>query len=162
MTPAVQRVVDAARALGLDIDVREFPEGTRTAEDAARAVGCDVAQIVKSLVFMADGEPVLAYVSGRHRLDTTKLARAAAARDVRRATPDEARQATGYAIGGTPPFGHAGDLRTFLDRTLLGYSEVWCAAGTPTAVFPVDPNALLKAVVPTVEDLHQEEEQAGR
>lgn len=152
---AVDRVVDAARALGLEINVREFPEGTRTAEDAARAVGSDLGAIVKSLVFVAGDEPVIAYVSGRHRLDPAKLARAAGSDRSRRATADEAREATGYAIGGTPPFGHARPLRLFFDRTLLEYPEVWCAAGTPTAVFPIDPNVLLKATGASVEDLHE-------
>ena len=152
----MRRVVDAARALGIDPDVREFPEGTRTAEDAARAVGCDVAQIVKSLVFVAGDEPVIAFVSGRHRLDEAKLAEAAGAAEVRRATPDEAREATGFAIGGTPPFGHDRPLRLFMDRSLLAHDVVWCAAGTPSTVFALPPDALLKATGARAEDLHQE------
>jgi Cys-tRNA(Pro) deacylase len=158
MSSAPERVEAAARAAGLDIDVKTFPEGTRTAEDAARAVGCDVAQIVKSLVFVADGEPVIAYVSGRHKLDTAKLARAAGAAEVRRATADEAREATGYAIGGTPPFGHARPLRLFMDETLaaFGDAEVWCAAGTPQTVFALAAEALLKATGARVENLHEE------
>lgn len=151
--PGVLRVVEAAHAAGLDPEVREFPEGTRTAEAAAAAVGCDVAQIVKTLVFFVDGEPVVAMVSGRHRLDPARLAAAAGGQEARRATPDEVRWATGFAIGGTPPFGHARRLPLFLDRTLLGHAEVWCAAGTPTAVFPVAPEALLLATGAQVADL---------
>ena len=155
MSGATERVRAAGAALGIEVRAREFPEGTRTAEDAARAIGCDVAQIVKSLVFV-DGEPVVAYVSGAHRLDPARLARAAGGAEARRATPDEAKAATGFAIGGTPPFGHATDLRLFLDRTLLDHAEVWAAAGTPSAVFPVDPNALLKATGARVDDLHED------
>lgn len=154
---AHERVAEAARALGLDVEIRGFSEGTRTAPDAARAVGCDVSQIVKSLVFVADGSPLVALVSGRHRLDPAKLARAARAEAVRRATADEAREATGYTIGGTPPFGHARPLPLLMDATLLDHDVVWCAAGTPETAFPIDPNALLKATGARVEDLHQEE-----
>lgn len=143
MKPANQRVVDAAEALGLQIELREFPEGTRTAQDAANAIGCEIAQIVKSLVFVADGEPVVAFTSGEHQLDTAKLARAAGATDVRKATPDEARDATGFAIGGTPPFGHAMAVRVFFDETLLHYDEVWAAGGTPSSVFAIRPRDLL-------------------
>lgn len=152
---AAQRVVADARARGLTIEVREYPEGTKTAEDAARAVGCDVAQIVKTLVFTADGQPLIAMVSGRHRLDPAKLAAASGASEVRRATPDEARAATGFAIGGTPPFGHAQPLRMYLDGTLLEHREVWCAAGTPSTVFPLAPDALKAATGAAVADLHE-------
>lgn len=152
--PAVRRVAEAASEAGVAVEVRAFPEGTRTAPDAARAVGCDVAQIVKTLVFMADGAPVIAMVSGRHRLDEAKLAAALGAREVRRASADQARDATGFAIGGTPPFGHRRPLPLLLDRTLLEHGEVWCAAGTPDTVFPIDPNDLVRATGARVEDLH--------
>ena len=102
MHPNVSRVADAARGAGLDLEIRRFPEGTRTAEDAARAIGCEVGQIVKSLVFMADERPVVALVSGADRVDTERLAAATGATTTRRATGDEARTATGYAIGGVP------------------------------------------------------------
>ena len=92
---------------GVEPQIRRFPEGTKTAADAAaQAIGCDVAQIVKSLVFMADGRPVIAFTSGANRVDPSKLARVAGASEARRATPEEARAATGFAVGGTPPFGH--------------------------------------------------------
>ena len=102
--PNVSRVVAAASEAGLQIDVERFPEGTRTAADAARAVGCDVAQIVKSLVFMADAAPILALASGANRVDAQRLGAALSAAGVRRADGDEARAATGFAIGGIPPF----------------------------------------------------------
>ena len=144
MSGAVDRFREAARVEGLAIEVHTFPEGTKTAEDAARAIGCDVAQIVKSLVFTADdGSPVLALTSGRHRVDTGALAAAAGVGSVRRATPEEARAATGFAVGGTPPFGHPSRVRTFIDPELLRHDVVWAAAGTPDSVFPLAPTQLL-------------------
>jgi Cys-tRNA(Pro) deacylase len=154
---SVERVVRAAAAAGIEARVREFPGGTRTALDAARAVGCEIGQIVKSLVFVVDDEPVVALVSGAHRLDPARLAAAAGGRRARRASPEEARAATGYAVGGTPPLGHARPLRVFMDRALLGFAEVWCAAGTPTTVFPVDPAALARSTGAVVVELAAEE-----
>lgn len=153
---SVQRVADAARDLGLQVQVREFPEGTRTAEDAARAIGVGVGQIVKSLVFMTDGRPVLCLMSGPNRLDTSRLGAAAAATDVRRANADEVREATGFAVGGVPPFGHRSPVPIFADRDLLQYETVWAAAGTPLAVFAVAPEALVRACGATVTDLKEE------
>jgi prolyl-tRNA editing enzyme YbaK/EbsC (Cys-tRNA(Pro) deacylase) len=143
--PNVVRVVEAARGAGLEIAVRRFPEGTRTAADAARAVGCDVAQIVKSLVFVADGDAVIALVSGADRLDPARLAAAVGAATVRRADGDEARAATGFPIGGVPPLGHARRLTVLMDEHLLAHDEVWAAAGLPDAVFPAEPAALGRA-----------------
>ena len=140
--PNVARVVRAAADAGLTIVVRRFPEGTRTAEDAARAIGCQVAQIVKSLVFVADGQAVVALVSGMDRLDPARLAAALGATDVRRADGDEVRRATGYPIGGVPPFGHAVPLQVLVDEHLLAHDEVWAAAGLPDAVFSSTPAAL--------------------
>lgn len=145
MADATERFRAAARERGLDIEVRRWPEGTRTAADAARAVGCDVAQIVKSLVFMAGGEPVVALTSGANRVDTGKLAEIVGAADARQATADEARDATGFSIGGTPPLGHATPVRVLIDPDLLIFDEVWAAAGTPDATFAVDPHALRQA-----------------
>jgi prolyl-tRNA editing enzyme YbaK/EbsC (Cys-tRNA(Pro) deacylase) len=152
MHAAAQRVVDAAARHGLDVEVREFPDGTRTARDAAAAVGVQVGQIVKSLAFEVDGDIVLALVSGSNRLDETELARAAGTPDgkVRRANPDAVRATTGFAIGGVPPFGHATPLRTFVDGDLLGYDVVWAAAGTPRHVFAIDPGELVRASGGTV------------
>ena len=139
---AIDRFLEAARVLGHPVDVRRFPEGTKTAEDAARAIGCDVGQIVKSLVFVTDGRPVLALTSGVNRVDTARLAELVGAQDARRATPEEARTATGFAVGGTPPFGHPEPVRAFLDPDLLGFEEIWAAAGTPDSVFRTTPEEL--------------------
>lgn len=145
MSGAIERFVEAARALGIEPAVRRFPQGTKTAEDAARAIGCDVGQIVKSLVFMADGRAVMAYASGANRVDVSRLGQLVEAREVRRADPEEARAATGFAVGGTPPFGHPERLGGVLDVDLLRWDEVWAAAGTPDSVFPVTPAELLRA-----------------
>lgn len=142
---AIERFTEAARELGIDPQIRRFPEGTKTAEAAALAIGCDVAQIVKSLVFMADERPVLAFTSGANRVDPSKLARVAGASEARRASPEEARAATGFAVGGTPPFGHPDSLPAFIDPTLLALQEVWAAAGTPDSVFPLTPSELQRA-----------------
>jgi prolyl-tRNA editing enzyme YbaK/EbsC (Cys-tRNA(Pro) deacylase) len=142
---AVERFVREAEVLGLRPEIREFPEGTKTALDAARAIGCDVGQIVKSLVFVAGTEPFLALTSGSNRADTGRLSELMGGRPVRRADADEARAATGFAIGGTPPFGHPRPLRVFCDRDLLAHREVWAAAGTPKTVFPITSEDLLRA-----------------
>jgi prolyl-tRNA editing enzyme YbaK/EbsC (Cys-tRNA(Pro) deacylase) len=144
MSSAVDRFSEGARALGLHPEVRRFPEGTKTAEAAARAIGCDVGQIVKSLIFMADGRPVLALTSGRNRVDEAKLATLTGSSEVRRATPEEARESTGFAVGGTPPFAHTRAVRAFIDGDLLDYGEVWAAAGTPDSVFPLSPADLVR------------------
>jgi Cys-tRNA(Pro) deacylase len=154
-SPSSQRVADAARALGLEIEVREFPEGTRTAEDAAAAIGADVGQIVKSLVFFVDGRPVLCLVSGLNRLDTQRLAAVTGASQTRRARADEVERATGFAIGGVPPFGHTQRLPVYCDRDLMTYDLVWAAAGTPRAVFAVEPQSLVQACRATVADLKE-------
>lgn len=143
--PNVRRVVEAAARAGLTIEVVRFPDGTRTADDAARAVGCSVAQIVKSLVFVVDGDPIVALLSGADRLDPTRLAAVMNASHVRRADRDEVRAATGYAIGGVPPLGHARPLAILIDERLLTQTEVWAAAGLPDAVFRVSPQALERA-----------------
>jgi Cys-tRNA(Pro) deacylase len=154
MIPAASaRVAQAAKNIGLEIAVREFPDGTRTAEDAARAIGVEGGQIVKSLVFLADGEPVVCLISGANRLDTARLADAANAAEVRRADADAVREATGFAVGGVPPFGHARALRVFCDRDLLQHDTVWAAAGTPMSVFAVDPRTLARACNAAIADL---------
>lgn len=152
---ARERFERAASDRGLSLDVHEFPEGTKTARDAALAVGCEVGQIVKSLVLVADGSPFLSLTSGPNRADTRRLAALMGANEVRRATPEEARRATGYAIGGTPPFGHPAPLRTFLDRDLLLHDEVWAAAGTPNAVFPISPSELQRVTGAEATDLKE-------
>jgi len=153
MHPNVTRVIGAARSAGLEISVERFPEGTRTAADAARAVGCEVAQIVKSLVFMADEGPIVALVSGANRVDLTRLAVVLGSATVRRADGDEARSATGYAIGGVPPFGHARSITVVVDRDLLAHDRLWAAAGLPDAVFAISPDDLLRISAGRVADL---------
>jgi prolyl-tRNA editing enzyme YbaK/EbsC (Cys-tRNA(Pro) deacylase) len=142
---AIERFTESARRLGVEPRVRQFPEGTKTAAAAAKAIGCDVAQIVKSLVFMADGRPVIAFTSGANRVDPAKLARVAGASETRRASPEEARAATGFAVGGTPPFGHPDSLPAYVDPALLAFQAVWAAAGTPDSVFPLPPSELQRA-----------------
>ncbi|MGH2631545.1 MAG: YbaK/EbsC family protein [Actinomycetota bacterium] len=149
----MDRFADAARALGLHPQVRRFPEGTKTAADAAKAIGCDVGQIVKSLVFAADDAVVLALTSGSNRVDESKLAGVAEATVVRRATPEEARAATGFAVGGTPPFGHPTRVRAFCDEDLLAHDEVWAAAGTPHSVFQLTPADLVRLSGAAVVDI---------
>ena len=143
--PNVVRVIEAGRARGLEIVTRRFPEGTKTAQDAADAIGVAVGQIVKSLVFAVDGEIVMAYVSGANQLDEKKLALAAGGVKCARVDADAVRAATGYPIGGVPPFGHTTTLRIFIDPDLVQYDEVWAAAGTWNDVFPISPSDLVSA-----------------
>jgi prolyl-tRNA editing enzyme YbaK/EbsC (Cys-tRNA(Pro) deacylase) len=142
---AIERFTESARTLGVEPRIRRFPEGTKTASAAAEAIGCDVAQIVKSLVFMADGQPVIAFTSGANRVDPSKLALVAGASESRRASPEEARAATGFAVGGTPPFGHPDPRPAYLDPALLAFQEVRAAAGTPDSVFPLPSSVLVPA-----------------
>lgn len=152
MKPAVERVAAALRAAGVEADIQEFAESTHTAEEAAAAIGTTVAQIVKSLVFVADGRAILALVSGTNRVDTKRLGAVVGAR-ISRADADVVREATGYAIGGVPPVGHATALATYIDRDLLQFAEVWAAAGTPNAVFRTTPETLIRLTSGTVVDL---------
>ena len=149
----VQRVIDAGQALGVVVEPRRFPEGTKTAVDAANAIGCDVGQIVKSLIFAVDGEVVLAYVSGANQLDEKKLAAAAGGMKCARVDADTVREVTGFPIGGVPPFGHKTHLRVFIDPDLLQYDEVWAAAGTWNDVFGIAPHKLVEASGGVVTDL---------
>jgi prolyl-tRNA editing enzyme YbaK/EbsC (Cys-tRNA(Pro) deacylase) len=151
--PNVQRVMAAAEAAGLQIETVQFPDGTKTAADAAAAIGVDVGAIVKSLIFAVDGDVVLAYVSGANRLDETKLAVAAGGATCTRVDADTVRAVTGYPIGGVPPFGHATPLRVFVDPDLLAHDEVWAAAGTWNDVFAITPDDLVAASGGTVVDL---------
>jgi prolyl-tRNA editing enzyme YbaK/EbsC (Cys-tRNA(Pro) deacylase) len=122
---------------------REFPEGTRTAQDAAAAIGCTVGQIVKSLVFLRDGEPILVLCSGANTVDARRLG-------LDKADANVVRRATGFAIGGVPPYGHPAPLETLVDEDLLGYDEIWAAAGTPRSVFPLTPGELVERAGGTV------------
>jgi Cys-tRNA(Pro) deacylase len=140
-----RRVIAAGAALGVDVDVHVFPEGTKTSADAAAAIGCELSAIVKSLVFVVDDEPVIALLPGDLRLDTAKLAAAVGGSEARRAGLDEAREATGYAAGGTPPFGHPRPLTVLADQRLRRHDILWAAAGTPTTVFPLSLDDLIRA-----------------
>jgi Cys-tRNA(Pro) deacylase len=155
LAPSARRVAEAARGLGLAIEVRDFPEGTRTAEDAARAIGVMVGQIVKSLVFLADAAAIVCLVSGSNRVSTKRLAQAIGVEHIARAPAEVVREATGYAVGGVPPFGHGRPLPVYCDRDLLAFDVVWAAAGTPMSVFSVEPNALVTACGATVVDLKE-------
>jgi Cys-tRNA(Pro) deacylase len=151
--PNVVRVIAAAKESGLDITTRRFPDGTKTAADAAAAIGVTVGQIVKSLVFAVDGEIVMAFVSGANQLDEKKLATAAGGAVCSRVDAGAVRVATGYAIGGVPPFGLATQLRIFIDPDLLQYEEVWAAAGTWNDNFAISPSELVRVSSGTVTDL---------
>mgnify|MGYP003350774588 FL=1 len=151
--PNVVRVVEAARAAGFDIETKRFPEGTKTAQDAATAIGVEVGQIVKSLVFGVDDEIVMALVSGSNQLDEKKLAAAAGGAKCKRVDADAVREATGFPIGGVPPFGHTKQLRVFVDPDLLQYDEVWAAAGTWNDNFGANPNDIVRVAGGVVTDL---------
>jgi prolyl-tRNA editing enzyme YbaK/EbsC (Cys-tRNA(Pro) deacylase) len=137
-------LADCARDLGLEMKVQRLAASTRTVKDAAQAVGCDEAEIAKSIVFVADGDPVVCVASGRHRIDTDKLADVLDVAEVRQAAADEVRAATGFAVGGVPPFGH--DLPVLFDESLLDHERVWAAAGDPNSLFCVDPRRLADCV----------------
>ena len=151
--PNTLRVIAAAREAGLTITTRRFPEGTKTAADAAAAIGVTVGQIVKSLVFGVDNEIVMALVSGSNQLDEKKLALAAGGAKCARVDADAVREATGYPIGGVPPFGHSTQLRVFVDPDLLQYDEVWAAAGTWNDNFGAAPADIVRVSGGVVTDL---------
>jgi prolyl-tRNA editing enzyme YbaK/EbsC (Cys-tRNA(Pro) deacylase) len=157
---AIQRVRDAAERKGVALDVTVFDQSTHTAEEAAAAVGAELGQIVKSLVFVAPGddgpEPILCLVAGHNRVDLARLAAVTGQRDVRRATAREANELTGFTIGGIPPIGHIGPIRVIMDPDLGRFQIVWAAAGTPTAVFPVPPATLRTLANATVAPITEE------
>lgn len=150
---ATRRWLERCGDFDPEADIRIFPTETRTAIDAARAVGCEPSQIVKSLVFEVDGEAVVALVPGDRRLATARLAEAAGGKKARRASLNRVREATGFAAGGTPPFGHAHPLRVFADRALRRHDLVWAAAGAPTTVFPITLEDLDRMANPSWWDL---------
>jgi prolyl-tRNA editing enzyme YbaK/EbsC (Cys-tRNA(Pro) deacylase) len=139
--PTAQRFQARLHELGLDAEVQQLADSTRTAQEAADAVGAELGQIVKSLVFVDDDGPVLCLCAGDRRVDTSKLGDG-----VRQAKGEEVRDATGYAIGGVPPLGHDRPVRTVIDGSLRRFETVWCAGGTPHAVFPVQTEALIAAI----------------
>jgi len=153
MAASTSRVVELFAGHGITIETRRFPAGTRTAQQAAAAVGASVAEIVKSLVFEAGGRLVLVLCPGDRQVDLGRLAAACGASQAARADPDRVRWETGYPIGGVPPAGHASPLATFADAELLRHEWVWAAAGTPETVFRVRSADLLRVTGALVADL---------
>ena len=145
------KVAESAERLGLQVEVQRLDASTKTVGDAAVAVGCQEAEIAKSIVFVADGEPVVCIASGEHRIDTGKLAETLDVAEVRQASADEVRAATGFAIGGVPPFGHG--LPVIFDEALLAHDRVWAAAGDPHSLFCADPRKLAECTEATVADV---------
>jgi prolyl-tRNA editing enzyme YbaK/EbsC (Cys-tRNA(Pro) deacylase) len=143
-----EKVKTAARQLGLDVDVRTLERPTRTVAEAADAVGCSEAQIAKSIVFIADGEPVVCIASGEHRIDADLLCEVIDCAEARPATPAEVRAATGFSVGGVAPFAHG--LPVVFDAALLRHDRIWAAAGDGNSVFCVDPNELVRCTGATV------------
>ncbi|MFE2381485.1 YbaK/EbsC family protein [Streptomyces misionensis] len=153
------RFAQALRELGLEEVLgraRRFPEGTRTAVEAAAAVGCELSQICKSLVFAADGVPVLVLMDGASRVDVERVRAELGVRKVGRADAQAVREVTGYAIGGVPPFGRRTRTRVLADRSLLAHDVVWAAAGTPYAVFPIEPKELVAHAGATLVDVREQ------
>jgi prolyl-tRNA editing enzyme YbaK/EbsC (Cys-tRNA(Pro) deacylase) len=137
MHPSNERIMSILEAAGLHSQVRVLADSTRTAAEAAAALGCEVGAIASSLVFLADGEPILVLTSGAHRVNTDALAGRIGAREITRASADDVRAATGQPIGGVAPVGHPAPLRTFIDVALREHGELWAAAGTPHSVFEI-------------------------
>ncbi|MEU9377922.1 YbaK/EbsC family protein [Streptomyces sp. NPDC048255] len=154
-TPTHPLFAEALATLALDVTVRTFPEGTRTAADAAAAIGCELSQIAKSLVFAADGVPVLVLMDGASRVDVEAVRRELGAAKVTRADAALVRETTGYAIGGVPPFGHRTRTRVLADRSLLAHEVVWAAAGTPHTVFPMAPKELIEHAGAVLADVRE-------
>jgi prolyl-tRNA editing enzyme YbaK/EbsC (Cys-tRNA(Pro) deacylase) len=164
--PSIQRVLDAALRKGVALEVTRFTESTHTAAEAANAVGAELGQIVKSIVFVVpsgDGvEPIVCLVAGPNRVDLARLAAVAGESDVRRATAREAHELTGFSIGGIPPIGHTRPVRVIMDPDLGRYPVVWAAAGLPTAVFPVPPGTLRALANATVAPITEVQAAADR
>ncbi len=152
--PNIERVRASLRQQGIEAQPVEFAESTRTSAEAAAAIGTTVAQIAKSLIFLANGQPLLVIASGVNRVDTKKLAALLGAK-ITRADADAVRQATGFPIGGVAPVGHATPLRTLIDEDLMAFASIWAAAGTPNAVFETTPADLLKMTVGQIADIKE-------
>ncbi|CCQ36972.1 YbaK domain protein [Natronomonas moolapensis 8.8.11] len=142
---------------GLDVDVQEFPKGTKTAADAADAVGCSVEEIASGIVLSADGDLVVSVTSGANRVDTAKIADLLGVDGpaVSMADAEEVKATLGWSIGGVPPFCHEADVPVFLDEALAGFDRVWAAAGTPEAVFPIDPGEIVAVADADVTDIRE-------
>jgi Cys-tRNA(Pro) deacylase len=145
LSPTAQKIQDALRALGYDYTVIEHAESTRTAQEAAERAGCELGQIVKSLIFRGktSGKPILVLTSGANRVDEKRIA-AYAGEPIGRADAGFVRAATGFAIGGVPPIGHAQKMETYLDEDFLQHQTIWAAAGTPNAIFELRTEDLQK------------------
>ena len=159
--PSITRVLDAAARKGIALEVRVFDQSTHTAQDAADALGVELGQIVKSLVFVAPNGPgeleaIVCLVSGPNRVDIARLAAVTGEPDIRRASANEAHDLTGFSIGGIPPIGHARPVRVVMDPDLGRFETVWAAAGTGTAVFPVPPGTLRTLANATVAPITEE------
>lgn len=152
--PNVERVQASLRERGIEAQAVEFAESTRTSAEAAAAIGTTVAQIAKSLIFHADGAPVLVIASGANRVDAKKLAALLQAK-ITRADADAVRQATGFPIGGVPPTAHTSSLRTIIDDDLMAFDVIWAAAGTPNAVFQTTPADLQAMTEGQVADIKE-------
>jgi prolyl-tRNA editing enzyme YbaK/EbsC (Cys-tRNA(Pro) deacylase) len=156
MHPSTEAFVEEARdRYDFDVDVHEFEAGTKTAEDAADQIGCDVAQIASSIVVDADGDLVVVVTSGANRVDFDRVAalRDVPADAVGMADAGDIKDVVGWSIGGVPPFCHDTSVPVYVDETLLGFDEVWAAGGTPQAVFPIDPETLVELSDGTVESV---------
>jgi prolyl-tRNA editing enzyme YbaK/EbsC (Cys-tRNA(Pro) deacylase) len=153
MHPNVEHVAARLRELGATGEVRELPEAAPTAATAAAQLGCDVGAIANSLIFAADGEPLLVLTSGAHRVDTTSLAERIGVARIKRADPEFVRAATGQPIGGVAPLGHPKPIRTLVDEWLAKYDVVWAAAGHPHTVFPTSYEELLRLTNGTPTDV---------
>ncbi len=158
MHPSAKKVAEAAEKLGLQVRIVEFDQTTRTAEEAAAAIGCEVAQIVKSLCFSVNDQPIMALVSGTNLLDERKLAALSGVsrKKVKRANAGMVKTATGFSIGGVPPFGHLTPLPIYIDEDLTQFDIIWAAAGTPFAVFAIKPTDLVRASFGILADLKVE------
>ena len=146
-----EKVNARARELGLDVDVKTLDRPTRTVQEAASAVGCEEKRIAKSIVFVCDGDPVLVIASGAHRVDMDKVADVLDCAEIRQASPDEVRVATGFSVGGVAPFGH--DLPVVLDETLLAHERIWAAGGDGNTLFCVEPHKLASCIAAKVADV---------
>lgn len=152
---SVQRVAQVLTEKGVSSEIRMLEQSTRTAQEAADSIGCSIGQIVKSLVFVANDEPFIALVSGENRVDVKKVEKLFGV-PVRRAMAAEVKSASGFAIGGVPPFGHVREMRVVVDEDLLTHEKVWAAAGHPNSVFPIHPAELTKVSGGQVVDLKED------
>ncbi|MFA5392496.1 MAG: YbaK/EbsC family protein [Candidatus Paceibacterota bacterium] len=135
--------LDKLKELGIQIDIKEFDVSTKTAEEAARAIGCEINQIAKSIIFNVQEEIVLVIVSGGNKVNEAKMS-SYLSKLVKKADADFVKEKTGYSIGGVPPFGHKTEIKTFIDKDLLKYKEIWAAAGSDNTVFKISPEELIK------------------